>query len=113
MKAAVLYEVNKPLVVEEVEIDGPGGGEGLGPFPRPAVPGHEAAAVVERVGEGVTYVQPGDHVVLSFVPWCGNCRYCVTGRPNLCGQGASRSQHLRKGEQRINLFASMSSFAEY
>src|SRR3990170_2495324 len=132
MKAAVLYEVNKPLVVEEIDIDGPQRGqvlvktaasgvchsdlhfvEGLWPFPLPTILGHEAAGVVERLGEGVTYVQPGDHVVLSFVPWCGSCRYCVTGRPNLCSQGASRSRHLHKGDKPINLFASMSSFAEY
>ncbi len=132
MKAAVLYEVNKPLVVEDIDIDGPGRGqvlvktaasgvchsdlhfiEGLWPYPLPVVLGHEAAGIVERVGEGVTYVQPGDHVVLSFIPWCGSCRYCVTGQPYLCSQGPRSSQHLRKGDQQINVFATLSSFAEY
>lgn len=46
--------------------------------------GHEGAAIVESIGEGVTTVQPGDHVVLSWTPSCGRCRYCVCGRPVLC-----------------------------
>ena len=47
-----------------------------------------AAGVVEAVGEGVTAVAPGDHVSASFIPSCGQCRYCVTGRQNLCDEGA-------------------------
>ena len=85
MRAAVLYQIKTPLVVEEIEIDEPKKGEvlvkvtatgvchsdlhfieGLWPWPTPVVLGHEAAGIVERVGEGVASVQPGDHVVLSF-----------------------------------------------
>jgi len=132
MRAAVLYEVNKPLVVEEIDIDEPQRAqvmvrtaaagvchsdlhfiEGLWPYPLPVVLGHEASGVVERVGEGVTAVQPGDHVILSFIPWCGACRYCAGGRPFLCTQGGSRTMHLHKGDQPIYVFASVSGFAEY
>lgn len=132
MKAAVLREVNKPLVIEEVSLDEPGPGqalvktaatgichsdlhfiEGLWPFPLPAILGHEASGIVERVGPGVTYVEPGDHVVLLFVPGCGSCRFCATGRPNLCSSGYIRSPTLRIGDQAVIPFASMSSFAEY
>jgi len=132
MKAAVLYEVNKPLVIEEIDIDEPGPGqvmvktvstgvchsdlheiEGLWPAELPIVLGHEAAGIVERVGEGVTYVQPGDHVVMNFIPFCGACLHCQTGRPVLCTEGRGSADHLHKGGQRINVFISVSSFAEY
>jgi S-(hydroxymethyl)glutathione dehydrogenase/alcohol dehydrogenase len=132
MKAAVLREVNKPLVIEQISIDDPGPGqvlvktaatgachsdlhfmEGLWPSPIPVVLGHEAAGVVEEVGPGVDYVQPGDHVVLLFVPFCGTCRFCTTGHPNLCGQGRARQGKLHIGDQDVAPFASMSSFAEY
>jgi S-(hydroxymethyl)glutathione dehydrogenase/alcohol dehydrogenase len=131
MRAAVLYEVNRPLVIEEIEIDDPGPGqvmvrtvssgvchsdlhqiEGLWPLDMPVVLGHEAAGIVERVGEGVTYVRPGDHVVLNFIPFCGTCRYCQSGRPVLCTEGRGVAEHLHKGGQRINVFLSVSSFAE-
>lgn len=132
MKAAVLREVNKPLVIEEVTLDEPGQGqvlvktaatgachsdlhfiEGVWPTQTPAVLGHEASGIVERVGPGVTYAEPGDHVVLLFVPFCGSCRFCATGRPNLCSQGRTRSQTLHIGDQAVAPFASISSFAEY
>jgi Zn-dependent alcohol dehydrogenase len=58
--------------------------------PLPAVLGHEGAGIVERVGEGVTRVRPGDHVALSWAPECGVCRHCVAGRPNLCTASAPR-----------------------
>ena len=131
MKAAVLWEVHKPLVIEEVDIDEPGPGqimvktvsagichsdlhqmEGRWPIDVPVVLGHEGAGIVERVGEGVTYVQPGDHVVMNFKPFCGVCRFCQSGRPVLCTQGSSGSKHLRKGDQLIGVFLSVSSFAE-
>jgi S-(hydroxymethyl)glutathione dehydrogenase/alcohol dehydrogenase len=132
MKAAVLREVNKPLSIEEITIDEPGAGqvlvktaasgvchsdlhfiEGLWPIPTPAVLGHEAAGVVEKAGEGVSYVEPGDLVVLLFVPFCGGCRFCATGQPYLCAQGRSRAQTLHIGDQAVAPFLSMSSFAEY
>jgi S-(hydroxymethyl)glutathione dehydrogenase/alcohol dehydrogenase len=138
MKAAVLYEIKTPLVVEEIEIDEPKQGEvlvkivatgvchsdlhfieGLWPWPTPVVLGHEAAGIVERVGEGVASVQPGDHVVLAFAGSCGVCRYCVRGKPYLCSQGLPSpfmkdgTTRLSKGEQPIHHFIGVSSFAEY
>jgi S-(hydroxymethyl)glutathione dehydrogenase / alcohol dehydrogenase len=103
MKAAVLYEVNKPLVIEDVSLPKPGPREvlirtsvaglchsdlhfmeGLYPHPLPAVLGHESAGVVEQVGSDVTYVKPGDHVVTCLSVFCGTCDNCTTGRPVLC-----------------------------
>jgi S-(hydroxymethyl)glutathione dehydrogenase/alcohol dehydrogenase len=103
MKAAVLYEVNKPLVIEDVSLQKPGPREvlirtsvaglchsdlhfmeGLYPHPLPAVLGHESAGVVEQVGSDVTYVKPGDHVVTCLSVFCGTCDNCSTGRPVLC-----------------------------
>lgn len=113
--AAVLYELGKPtpyatsraLVVDDVELEGPGEGEALvevvsaglchsdlsvidgsRPRPMPIVLGHEAAGIVREVGRGVTGVRPGDHVVFSFLPMCGACQYCAAGRPVLCERGA-------------------------
>jgi S-(hydroxymethyl)glutathione dehydrogenase/alcohol dehydrogenase len=57
------------------------------PDPFPLIGGHEGAGVVVEVGPGVTSVQPGDHVSASFIPSCGRCRYCSTGRQNLCDLG--------------------------
>ena len=132
MKAAVLREVNKPVVIEDVQIGQPGPGQvlvktaasgvchsdlhfidGAWPIGLPVVLGHEAAGVVEQVGEDITYVQPGDHVVLLFVPFCGSCRDCMTGRPYLCVEGRKQQGTLRIGDQDVAAFASMSSFAEY
>ena len=103
MKAAVLYEVNKPLVIEDVSLPKPGPREvlirtsvaglchsdlhfmeGLYPHPLPAVLGHESAGVVEKVGSDVTYVKPGDHVVTCLSVFCGTCDNCTTGRTVLC-----------------------------
>ncbi len=116
MKAAILFEQGKPrpyattrpLVVEEVEIDPPGPGEimievaaaGLchsdlstienqRPRPLPIVIGHEGAGIVRQVGQGITDLKPGDHVITVFASSCGNCRYCVRGRPNICPSGNS------------------------
>jgi S-(hydroxymethyl)glutathione dehydrogenase/alcohol dehydrogenase len=83
-------------------------------MPLPAVLGHEAAGVVEKVGDGVTHVQPGDHVILLFVPFCGTCDYCTTGRPNLCPRGRGLAPTtLKIGDRVVPSFLSMSSFAEY
>jgi S-(hydroxymethyl)glutathione dehydrogenase/alcohol dehydrogenase len=59
--------------------------EGKLPAPPPLVLGHEPAGVVEQVGEDVTYVKPGDHVIACLSVFCGVCEYCTGGRPNLCG----------------------------
>ncbi len=140
MKAAVFYGANQPLSIEEVEIAPPKRGEvlvkiaasglchtdlhlmeGQFPWPAPAVLGHEAAGIVERVGEGVDSVQPGDHVVLSSTPACGVCRYCAADKPYLCAAAAG-SQLMRDGTSRLTLkkdgsalyhFLGVSTFAEY
>ena len=112
--SAVLYEMkkshpyadSKPLVVEELELEGPGPGEvlveiaaaglchsdlsvidGSRPRPVPMVLGHEASGVVAEVGPGVEDLKVGDRVVFSFVPICGRCAYCAVGRPALCERG--------------------------
>src|SRR5690606_24285246 len=114
-RAAVLYAMeqpapyadSRPLAVEEVELQGPGPGEALveiggaglchsdlsvidGSRPRavPLVMGHEASGVVREVGPGVRGLAPGDHVVFAFMPACGHCLPCRTGRPALCENGA-------------------------
>ncbi|MUL48316.1 NDMA-dependent alcohol dehydrogenase [Mycobacterium sp. CBMA293] len=106
--AAVLLEPGKPFEIMELDLDGPGPGEVLinytsaglchsdlhladGDLPPrfPIVGGHEGAGIIEDVGPGVTKVKPGDHVVCSFIPSCGHCRYCSTGRQNLCDMGAT------------------------
>lgn len=113
--AAVLYEPNEPLVIEELEIDEPKAGEvrvkmaavGLcrsdhnvmaGTRPvgmTPMVLGHEGAGVVDAVGPGVTRIKPGDHVVLMFIPSCGKCHNCVSGRTHAC----VLSVNIAKGPQ--------------
>ncbi|AOW94156.1 alcohol dehydrogenase [Rhodococcus sp. WMMA185] len=106
-KAAVLFEAHKPFEIIELDLDGPGPGEVLIKYaaaglchsdfhlidgalvPRfPIVGGHEGSGIIEEVGLGVTKVKPGDHVVCSYIPNCGTCRYCSTGRQNLCDLGA-------------------------
>jgi NDMA-dependent alcohol dehydrogenase len=89
----------------------------------PIIGGHEGAGVVVEVGPGVTSVQPGDHVSASFIPACGRCRYCSTGRQNLCDQGAAAflpgmitdgtSRHRLADGTDVNLFAKLGTFAEY
>ena len=137
MKAAVLHEVNKPLVIEDVSVPNPGPREvlirtrvaglchsdlhfmeGLYPHPLPAVLGHESAGVVEKVGSDVTYVKPGDHVVTCLSVFCGTCDNCTTGRTVLCtdttvkmlpGQ-SNRLSWAR--EEKLHQFLNLSSFAE-
>ncbi len=84
--------------------------------------GHEAAGTVEQVGDGVSIVKPGDHVVLSFMPNCGLCRYCSAGRPHLCEVGARSTSagtmfdgttRFRVGDQEIHHFGGVASFGEY
>src|ERR1700751_5059749 len=123
MKAAVLHAANQPLTIEEVELTKPQAREvllrtafaglchsdlhfieGKYPAPVPCVLGHESAGVVEAVGEQVTYLQPGDHVISCISGFCGACRYCLSGRPNLCDKvglapDPSASPRLRRGDQ--------------
>src|SRR5918997_1191041 len=104
IRAAVLEEFAKPLVVQDVELEGPRPGEVLvrlaacgvchtdlytasGADPSgyaPTVLGHEGAGVVERIGEGVSSLAVGDHVVTLFSPQCGDCVHCRSPRTNLC-----------------------------
>jgi len=107
-KAAVVYEPGKRLEIEELDLEGPREGEVLVRYTHaglchsdyhvmsgdlearlPMVLGHEGAGIVEDVGPGVTRVAPGDHVVMSFIPNCGVCRYCATGRQSICDWGAT------------------------
>lgn len=107
-RAAVLYGANEPFKVEEIEVDPPKAGEVLvhltatglchsdyhlvtgdmGPMRYPMIGGHEGAGIVQEVGAGVTRVKPGDHVILSFIPSCGQCRFCSMGLSMLCDRGA-------------------------
>lgn len=141
-KAGVSYEPGKPLVIEKLEIDEPKAGEvrvkmaavGLchsdyhvmaGDRPvgmRPMVLGHEGAGVVESVGPGVTRVEPGDHVVLMFIPSCGKCRWCVSGMTHSCvlsaniakGPQLDGTYRLRnKDGQNVGQFCLLGAFSEY
>jgi S-(hydroxymethyl)glutathione dehydrogenase / alcohol dehydrogenase len=114
-EAAVHEAVGRPLEIQTVELpDSPGPGEvlvelrasglchsdlhvmrGDWPAPAPLVLGHEGAGVVQAVGDAVSSSSVGDHVVLSWTPACGTCRFCIVGRPNLCDLAKSRaSKHL-------------------
>lgn len=115
-RAAVIRAPGKPWEITELELDEPRQGEvrirfaasgmchsdehlrtGDSTGRLPMVGGHEGAGVVEAVGPGVTRVAAGDHVVCSFIPACGSCRYCATGRQNLCDQGAQMMTGMLAG----------------
>ena len=106
-KAAVLRELGNDFEIAEMDLDPPKTGEVLmrwvavglchsdehlqtGDIPvrYPIVGGHEGAGIVEEVGTGVTRLKPGDHVVCSFLPVCGHCRFCSRGMTNMCDLGA-------------------------
>jgi len=139
-RAVVCREIGKPVVVETVSVDAPQRGEvmiklaacgvchsdlsatnGTIPFPPPLVLGHEGAGEVVAVGEGVTGFALADHVVSSFVSMCGKCRYCQTGRPQLCDQAAKATFTLPDGTNRfkdaagnpLNIFSGCGVMAEY
>jgi S-(hydroxymethyl)glutathione dehydrogenase/alcohol dehydrogenase len=142
IRAAVLEEFGQPLAVQEVELAEPRAGEVLvrleacgvchtdmytasGADPSgyaPAVLGHEGAGVVEKVGEGVSSVAVGDHVVTLFSPQCRECVHCVDPRTNLCmairaeqnlGHLPDGSVRLSRGGEDIRHFMGCSTFAEY
>ncbi len=81
--------------------------DGSRPRPTPMALGHEAAGIVEAVGEGVSDLKPGDHVVLVFVPSCGRCAPCAAGRPALCEPAAKANAAgtLLSGERRLSFEA--------
>lgn len=137
MKAAVLVEPNKPLVIEDLMISKPGPHEvlirtaacglchsdlhfieGAYPHPLPAVPGHEAAGIVEAVGSEVRTVKPGDAVVTCLSAYCGQCEFCVTGRLSLCLGGDTRrapgapARLSRSDGSAVNQMLNLSAFAE-
>ena len=137
MKAAVLVEPNKPLVIEDLTISKPGPHEvlirtaacglchsdlhfieGAYPHPRPAIPGHEAAGIVEAVGSEVRTVKPGDAVVTCLSAYCGHCEFCVTGRMSLCLGGDTRRapgeapRITRADGTQVNQMLNLSAFAE-
>jgi NDMA-dependent alcohol dehydrogenase len=116
-RAAVLHQTGEPLEIEELELAAPRDGEVLVRFTHaglchsdlhvldgqitgwlPMVLGHEGAGVVEEVGPGVSRVAPGDHIVCSFIPSCGSCHWCATGRQALCDWGANTMRGHLPGE---------------
>jgi S-(hydroxymethyl)glutathione dehydrogenase/alcohol dehydrogenase len=141
IRAAVAWEAAKPLVIEELDLEGPKQGEVLvrlaatgvchtdaytlsGRDPEglfPAVMGHEGAGVVEELGPGVTSVAPGDHVIPLYVPECRHCKYCLSGKTNLCitlraTQGAGMmpdgTSRLSSGRKLVHHYMGCSTFAE-
>jgi S-(hydroxymethyl)glutathione dehydrogenase/alcohol dehydrogenase len=142
IRAAVLEEFGRPLVVQEVDLAEPRAGEALvrltacgvchtdlytasGADPSgyaPCVLGHEGAGIVERVGDGVTLVRPGDHVVTLFAPECGQCVHCLSERTNRCvairdqqnlGYLPDGTTRLSRGGEELRHFMGTSTFAEF
>jgi S-(hydroxymethyl)glutathione dehydrogenase/alcohol dehydrogenase len=137
MKAAVLVQPKQPLEIEELSISKPGPHEVLirtaacglchsdlhfieGSYPHalPAVPGHEAAGIVEAVGSEVRTVKPGDHVVSCLSAFCGHCEFCVTGRMALCLGAETRRapgdapRITRPDGSMVNQMLNLSAFSE-
>jgi S-(hydroxymethyl)glutathione dehydrogenase / alcohol dehydrogenase len=141
-RAAVAWEAGQPLSIEEVDVEGPREGEVLlrvvatgvchtdaftlsGEDPEgkfPAILGHEGGAVVEDVGPGVTSVKAGDHVIPLYTAECGKCKFCTSGKTNLCqavratqGQGVmpDGSSRFSKNGKPIYHFMGTSTFSEY
>jgi S-(hydroxymethyl)glutathione dehydrogenase/alcohol dehydrogenase len=121
MKAAILHQPDTPLAIEEVQVSTPGPREilirtracgachsdlhfidGAYPTPLPALPGHEAAGVVEAVGADVTAVKVGDHVVTCFSNFCGRCEYCLTGRLSLCVDASTKRKKTQEPRLSLN-----------
>ncbi len=140
-RAAVLFEIPGKYEVVDVEVDEPKAHEVLVRYvasglcasdthylvgsivgPLPFCGGHEGAGIVEAVGPGVSDLAPGDHVVASFVPACGRCRYCASGRSNLCQFGkyiqagpmvdGTYRMHLEDGRD-LHQFLMVSTFSQY
>ncbi len=139
-KAVVFRELNKPVLVEEITVDSPKRGEvmvkmhacgvchsdlsavnGTIPLPPPLVLGHEAAGEIVEVGEGVTGLAVGDHVVSNFIYMCGKCRFCSGGRPVLCIEQGKALLAPLEGSPRthdaagkaLNIFSGCGVMAEY
>uniref|UniRef100_A0A8C5CMJ0 Alcohol dehydrogenase 8b n=1 Tax=Gadus morhua TaxID=8049 RepID=A0A8C5CMJ0_GADMO len=141
-KAAVAWEANKPLVIEEIEVDVPHANEirikiiatgvchtdlyhlfeGKHKDGFPVVLGHEGAGIVESVGPGVTEFQPGDKVIPLFVSQCGECRFCQSPKTNQCLEGWSSGGHETMSSletrftcrgQKVLQFTGTSTFSQY
>jgi len=136
MKAAVLQEPKTELTIEDITVAAPGPREvlirtmacgachsdlhfidGAYPTPLPAIPGHEAAGIVEAVGADVTAMKPGDHVVTCFSAFCGRCEYCLTGRLSLCVDASTRRKprdepRLSLGGAPVHQLLNVAGFAE-
>ena len=112
-RSAVVYEHGGSVVVEDLNLASPKDGEvlirmgasgicqsdwsvvkGTIRYDLPIVLGHEGAGIIEAIGQGVTYVKPGDHAILSFVTYCGLCRMCQSGRVVLCEGVLANNGHL-------------------
>jgi S-(hydroxymethyl)glutathione dehydrogenase/alcohol dehydrogenase len=142
VKAALALEAAKPLEICEIELEGPKPGEVLvrlvatgvchtdaftlsGADPEglfPAVLGHEGAGIVEEVGVGVTSVEPGDHVIPLYTPECRQCKFCLSGKTNLCatlrenqGKGLmpDGTSRLSYNGRTVHHYMGTSTFAEY
>jgi S-(hydroxymethyl)glutathione dehydrogenase / alcohol dehydrogenase len=135
-KAAVMWAFNEPLKIESLKLKAPREDEIVVkvvasgvchsdlsvlqmklPVPPPVVLGHEGAGIVEEVGKGVTNVQVGDHVVLSWVENCGKCHYCISGHDHLCDTGirnamAGQEAVFEKDGVDISRMAGVASFSE-
>ncbi len=139
--AALITAPQQPIQVETLELDPPRAAEvlvqikacgvchsdyhlvtGATQHPLPVVPGHEGAGIVEAVGEGVTHIKPGDHVVLNWAPNCGHCFYCLRGKPNLCdtfvgpiwnGVMLDGTPRLKWNGQFVYHFSALAALAEY
>jgi S-(hydroxymethyl)glutathione dehydrogenase/alcohol dehydrogenase len=141
-RAAVAYEAGKPLVIEDVELDGPRAGEVLveikatgvchtdaftlsGADPEglfPVIFGHEGAGVVVDVGPGVTQLKKGDHVIPLYTPECRTCKSCLSRKTNLCtairatqGQGVmpDGTSRFSIGKTKIHHYMGCSTFAQH
>lgn len=143
-KAAIAWNPKEPLSVEDVEVEAPrahevrvkvaafavchtdqftlSGGDPEGLFP--SVLGHEASGVVESVGDGVTNVAVGDHVIMLYIPECGDCKFCHSPKTNLCSrirstqgagvmpEGTSRIKAVSNGKALFH-YMGISAFSEY
>lgn len=142
VKAAVAFEAGKPLSIETVQIEGPKAGEVLvevkatgvchtdaytlsGSDPEglfPSILGHEGAGIVVEVGEGVTSLKPGDHVIPLYTPECRQCKFCLSQKTNLCQaiRGTQGKGLMPDGTSRFSLdgqplyhYMGTSTFANY
>ena len=140
-KGALLWELNSPWRVDEIELGDPVAGEvqvqmhaagmchsdyhlttGATPIGLPALGGHEGAGIITKVGKDVTGLQEGDHVVMAFIPACGNCPPCMKGFRSLCDRGAlllggkaiaDGTNRIHAGSREVSPMNLLGTFAPY